>query len=168
MFRDFTRQIIKEGIIDEKGEELLDLGNFGLFKGRNKDTLEEIQSLVESRFVKQGEIIYSEGDSSGEIFLIRRGFVRTMLPFAGRKSVHLSTLGQNNFFLEFSFLEGIPHYTDAIASSDTDLYMISREAFDQFSVHHKKASFHFMQSLATVLAERLRVPRSELGAEYDV
>lgn len=161
-------KIIKEGLIEEKGEELLNLQDFDLFKGRNEDTLEEIQSLVESRSVKKGETIYSEGDSNGEIFLIRRGSVRIMLPFAGRKSVHLSTLGQNNFFGEFSFLEGAPHYTDAIAGTDTDLYMISREAFDQFSVHHKKASFHFMQSLATVLAERLRSTRSDLGAEYDV
>jgi len=161
-------KIIKEGLIEEKGEELLNLQDFDLFKGRNEDTLEEIQSLVESRSVKKGETIYSEGDSSGEIFLIRRGSVRIMLPFEGRKSVHLSTLGQNNFFGEFSFLEGAPHYTDAIAGTDTDLYMISREVFDQFSIHHKKASFHFMQSLATVLAERLRSTRSDLGAEYDV
>lgn len=161
-------KIIKEGLIEEKGEELLNLQDFDLFKGRNEDTLEEIHSLVESRSVKKGETIYSEGDSTGEIFLIRRGSVRIMLPFEGRKSVHLSTLSQNNFFGEFSFLEGAPHYTDAIAGTDTDLYMISREAFDQFSVHHKKASFHFMQSLATVLAERLRSTRSDLGAEYDV
>jgi SulP family sulfate permease len=91
-----------------------------------------------------------------------------MLPYPGRKSVHLSTLGQNNFFGEFSFLEGGPHYTDTIAGADSDLYCISRESFDLFSKNHKKASLYFMQSLAMVLAERLRLTRSELGAEYDV
>ena len=161
-------KIIKEGLIEEKGEKLLELSDFDLFHGRKNDTLEEIQSLVVSRSFKKGETIYSEGNSNGEIFLIRRGSVRIMLPYAGRKSVHLSTLGQNNFFGEFSFLEGSPHYTDAIAGSDTDLYAITRESFDLFSEHHKKASFHFMQSLATVLAERLRLTRSELGEEYDV
>lgn len=161
-------KIIKENLIDEKAEELLDLRDFDLFKGRNEDTLEEIEALLESRSFKKGALIYSEGDSTGEIFLIRRGSVRLILPFSDRKSVHLNTLGQSNFFGEFSFLEGSPHYTNAIANTDTDLYMISREAFDLFSIHHKKASIHFMQSLATVLAERLRLTRSELGAEYDV
>lgn len=161
-------KIILKGFIEKKGENLLELSDFDLFRGRSTDTLEEIQSLVESRSYTKGEVIYSEGASSGEIFLIRRGSVRIMLPFVERKSVHLSTIGQGNFFGEFSFLEGTPHYTDAIAGADTDLYMISREAFDQFAVHHKKASFHFMQSLATVLAERLRMTRSELGDEYDV
>ncbi|MDD5052988.1 MAG: SulP family inorganic anion transporter [Sulfuricurvum sp.] len=161
-------KIIKTDMIEEKKEKLLELGDFDLFKDRNLDTLEEIQSLVVSQTVKKGEVIYSEGNSSGEIFLIRRGLVRIMLPISGRKDIHLSTLGQNNFFGEFSFLEGSPHYTDAIAGSDTDLYAITRESFDLFSIHHKKASFHFMESLAMVLAERLRVTRSELGEEYDV
>jgi SulP family sulfate permease len=161
-------KIIKEGLLEQKGEELLDLSNFDLFKGRKEETLEEIRSLAEIRTYKKGETIYSEGEGNGEIFLIRRGSVRIMLPYPGRKSVHLSTLGQNNFFGEFSFLEGAPHYTDTVAASDTDVYCISREAYDLFSKHHKKASLHFMQSLAAVLAERLRLTRSELGDEYDV
>ncbi|MCX6052979.1 MAG: SulP family inorganic anion transporter [Campylobacterales bacterium] len=160
--------IIKDGLIKKEDEQLLNLEEFDIFKGRNQDTLEEIQNLVESRFVKKGETIYHEGDSTGEIFLIRRGSVRIMLPFANRKSVHLTTVGQNNFFGEFSFLHGSPHYTNAIAGTDTDLYMITSEAFEKFSSLHKKASFHFMQSLAKVLAERLKLARTELGAEYDV
>lgn len=161
-------KIIKENMIEQKKEELLQLRDFDLFKNRNEDTLREIQSLVQTRSFYKGEVIYTSGNSSGEIFLIRRGLVRIMLPFDERKSVHLSTIGQNNFFGEFSFLEGSPHYTDVLAASDTDLYVISREAFAVFSEHHKKASFHFMQSLATELADRLRLTRSELGAEVDV
>lgn len=161
-------KIIKEGILEKKGENALDMSDFDLFRGRKEETLEELRNLAEMRSYKKGDIIYSEGEGKGEIFLIRRGSVRIMLPYVGRKSVHLSTLGQHNFFGEFSFLEGAPHYTDTIAGSDTDLYCISREAFDQFSKQHKKAALHFMQSLAAVLAERLRLTRSELGAEYDV
>lgn len=161
-------KIIKESLIEQKGEKLLELHDFDLFKERSRDTLEEIQNLVECRSFQKGELIYSKGNEKGEIFLIRRGLVRIMLPFEERKSVHLSTIGQNNFFGEFSFLEGSPHYTDVIAAADTDLYVISREAFTGFSERHKKAAFHFMQSLATELAERLRLTRSELGAEVDV
>ena len=160
--------ILRDSLIDEESETLFQLSDFDLFAGRNSDTLEEIESLLEFRSYQKGDVIYSEGDSMGEIFLIRRGLVRIMLPYLGRQSVHLSTLGQGNFFGEFSFLEESPHYTDAIAGSDTDVYVISRQAFDLFSQHHKKASLHFMQSLARVLAQRLRLTRTELGAEVDV
>jgi sulfate permease, SulP family len=161
-------KIIEESMLEEKEENILELRDFDLFKERKEDTLAEIQSLVQCRSFKKGEVIYSQGDSRGEIFLIRRGLVRIMLPADNRKSVHLSTVGQNNFFGEFSFLEGSPHYTDAVAASDTDLYVITSETFAAFSEHHKKASFHFMQSLATELAQRLRLTRSELSAEVDV
>ena len=161
-------KIIQESIIEKKEEELLKLYDFTLFKERNEDTLEEIQSLVESRSFQKGDVIYSQGEGKGEIFLIRRGLVRIMLPGENRKSVHLSTIGQNNFFGEFSFLEGSPHYTDAIAATNTDVYVISSEAFNTFSQHHKKASFQFIHSLASELAERLRLTRSELSAEVDV
>lgn len=162
------RKILYENALEEQHEKLLELDDFDLFKGRKSDTLAEIETLLVAKSFKKGEVIYSQGDSTGEIFLIRRGSVRLMLPFSAQKNVHLSTLTQGSFFGEFSFLEGSPHYTNSIAASDTDLYMISREAFDRFSEHHKKASLHFMQSLATVLAQRLKVTRTELAEEYDV
>lgn len=161
-------KILRENTLEIQKEELLELNDFDLFKGRNSDTLTEIETLLEAKSFKKGELIYSQGDSTGEIFLIRGGSVRLMLPFNEQKNVHLSTLTQGSFFGEFSFLEGSPHYTDTIAASDTTLYMISREAFDRFSEHHKKAALHFMQSLATVLAQRLKATRTELAEEYDV
>lgn len=160
--------IIDEEEISQQKEPLLELADFDLFKGRKDDTMNELKTLVESRSYKKGETIYYEGEGTGEIFLIRRGLVRTILPYEGRVNLHLNTLGQNNFFGEFSFLEGKPHYTDTVAETDTDLYCITRESFERFAENHKKAAFHFMQSLAAVLAERLRTTRSELGAEYDV
>jgi SulP family sulfate permease len=161
-------KILHENSLEIQQEEPLMLNDFDLFKGRKSDTLAEIATLLVEKSFKKGNVIYSQGDSTGEIFLIRRGSVRLLLPFSVQKNVHLSTLTQGSFFGEFSFLEGSPHYTDTIAASDTDLYMISRDSFDRFSEHHKKASLHFMQSLATVLAQRLKVTRTELAEEYDV
>ncbi len=160
--------IIKDNRIEQKQEELLQLRDFTLFKDRKEDTLAEIQSLVKCLSFHKGEVIYSQGEGTGEMFLIRRGLVRVMLPIENRKNVHLNTIGQNNFFGEFSFLDGSPHYTNVVAATDTDLYVITREAFDAFSEHHKKAVFQFMQSLAAELAQRLKLTRAELVAEGDV
>jgi len=158
ILRDNHCEIVPQGV--------LSLREFDLFKGRNSDTLDEIEKLLECQWYKKGERIYSQGESSGEIFLIRQGRVRIVLPSSHEaRDIHLGTYEQGNFFGEFSFLEGTSHYTHSIAQSDTHVYRISREAFDAFAQHHKKASLHFMQSLATVLAQRLRLTRSELGDE---
>lgn len=164
---------VEERIIDEyltrpKNEKVLELSEFDLFHGRNRDTMEELQSLVESRSYRKGDVVFFKGDLCGEIFLIRKGQVRIVLPVGERKSVHLETLSPNSFFGEFSFLDGDPQYTDAIAAAPTELYVISRSNFDRFAEHHHNAAFRFMQSLASELAERLRMTSSELGNEYDV
>jgi SulP family sulfate permease len=158
ILRDNHCEIVPQGI--------LSLSDFDLFKERHSDTLEEIEKLLECQWYKKGERIYSQGDSTGEMFLIRQGRVRIVLPSShGETDIHLGTYEQGNFFGEFSFLEGTSHYTHSIAQSNTQVYRITREAFDLFAQHHKKASLHFMQSLATVLAQRLRLTRSKLGDE---
>ncbi len=161
-------RIIKENFIGDRSEHPLELADFDFFKGRQADTIEEISSLIESRSFEKGETIFSAGDGQGEIFLIRRGLVRIMLPLPDGNTMHLNTMGQGNFFGEFSFLEGSPHYAHAIAGSTCELYVITRESFDLFAQHHKKAALQFMQALAAVLADRLRSASTELGAEYDV
>lgn len=161
-------RIIDESMSEKKRETLLGLDEFDLFRGRQADTLEEIEGLLESRSYRAGETIYAAGDERGELYLIRRGSVRITLGVSEKHRLHLSTLVQGNFFGEFSFLEGSPQYTSAVAGSDTELYAISRGAFDQFAQHHKKASVQFMHSLAIVLAERLHEASLELVAEYDV
>jgi len=160
--------ILQHNEIVPQEEILYSLSDFDLFKNRKSDTLSEIEALLLIKTYNKGEVIYSVGDSTGEIFLIRRGLVRLVFPFDGQKDLHLNTLSQGNFFGEFSFLEGSPHYTNTIAHSNVELYCLSRKSFDLFSEHHKKAALHFMQSLATELADRLRLTRSELGAEVDV
>lgn len=161
-------KIIYEEHLAKHYETPLELADFDLFKGRKDTTIAEIEEAAVIRSYGKDEVIYRQGEGAGEIFLIRRGSVRLMLPYNDKSHVHLITLGRNNFFGEFSFLEGQPHYTDAVAASDVEVYCMTKEAFNQFSIHHKKAAFHFMQSLAIGLAERLRMARTELGAEYDV
>lgn len=161
-------RLITESLSEKRGEVPLQLADFDFFKGRHADTLEEIQSLLVNRSYSRGETIFAAGDERGELYLIRSGSVRITLGVSEKHQMHLSTLGRGNFFGEFSFLEGSPQYTNAVAGSDTEIYVISREAFDLFAQHHKKASYQFMHSLAIVLAERLHETSSELVAEYDV
>lgn len=163
---------VEEKLIASHGiggtQEVMELEEFDLFRGRNKDTMEELRGLVESRSYQKGDVIYLKGDQNGEVFLIRSGRIKIILPIDSRKRIHLSTLSPNSFFGEFSFFEGAPQYADAIAAAPSELYVISRRAFDHFAEHHHKASFQFMQSLAMELARRLRTARAELARENDV
>jgi len=61
-----------------------------------------------------------------------------------------------------AFLDGDPRSADAVAFTDTDLYVLSRKAFDKMAEEHKKLALGLMEGLASVLASRLRYTNAEL------
>ena len=154
---------ILEDTLCELGEQkALGLREIELFKGRKAETLTALEQCMEMRSCKAGEKIFTRGDTGGELFLIRRGAVRIMLPISDKLSHHLGTFGRGAFFGEMAFLDGDPRSADAIAFSDADLYVLSRKAFDTFADEHKKVALSLMEGLASVLASRLRYTNAEL------
>jgi len=160
-------KIIESQTLETKNEEMLQLQDFELFDGRHEDTIADLQAQMQSKSYKAGEMIFAAGDTQRDLFLIRRGSVRIMLKVREEQNFHLRSMGKGNFFGEFGFLDGGGRYADAIADSDVDLFVLSREAFDEFSQYHKKAALMFMEGLATILVNRLRITSTELGA-HDV
>jgi SulP family sulfate permease len=160
-------KIIESQTFETKNEEMLQLQDFELFDGRHEDTIADLQAQMQSKSYKAGEMIFAAGDTQRDLFLIRRGSVRIMLKVREEQNFHLRSMGKGNFFGEFGFLDGGGRYADAIADSDVDLFVLSREAFDEFSQYHKKAALMFMEGLATILVNRLRITSTELGA-HDV
>jgi sulfate permease, SulP family len=157
-------KIIESQTFETKNEEMLQLQDFELFDGRHEDTIADLQAQMQSRSYKAGDVIFATGDAQRELFLIRRGSVRIMLKVREEQNFHLRSMGKGNFFGEFGFLDGGSRYADAIADSNVDLFVISREAFDEFAQYHKKAALMFIEGLATILVNRLRITSTELGA----
>jgi len=155
-------RIIHETICLRDEESALELHEVELFAGRKEQTLAALEQCMEKRSVAKGETIFSRGDTGDELFLIRRGAVRIMLPLSDRQSHHLGTFGRGAFFGEMAFLDGEVRSANALAFVDTDLYVLSRHAFDKFAEEHKKLGLKLMEGIASVLASRLRYTNAEL------
>ena len=158
---------VEDRIIHEaallRGEEVaLQLHELELFAGRKEQTLAELEQCMEQRSVAAGDTIFSRGDAGDELFLIRRGAVRIVLPISDRMSHHLGTFGRGAFFGEMAFLDGEARSANALAFVDTELYVLSRRAFDRFAEDHKKLGLKLMEGIASVLASRLRYTNAEL------
>jgi SulP family sulfate permease len=61
-----------------------------------------------------------------------------------------------------AFLDGDVRSADAVVFSDTELYVLSRHAFDAMAEEHKKLALGLMEGIASVLASRLRYTNVEL------
>jgi len=157
-------QLIAAAELALAAETALDLHEIELFKHRKEHTLEALEHCLVQRSLKAGEKIFARGDTGDELFLIRRGAVRILLPLSERQSHHLGTFGRGAFFGEMAFLDGAVRSADAVAFSDVELYVLSRQVFDTFAEEHKKAALGLMEGIASVLASRLRYTTAELRA----
>lgn len=157
-------RILLEAGVEQTEAMALELAQFEIFKNRKEATLAALDACMERRSFKAGEKIFSIGDTGDELFLIRRGLVRIMLPIGAQQSHHLSTFGQGGFFGEMAFLDGAARSADAIAFTDTDLFVLPRKVFDKISEEHKKTAIRLLESLASALAARLRYANAEISA----
>jgi SulP family sulfate permease len=88
--------------------------------------------------------------------LIRRGAVRVELPVGEKLKYHAGTYGRGDFIGEIAFLDRLPRSADAIALTDTDLYLLRRDRFDALAEEHKRIAIQLLEAIASVIAGRLR------------
>jgi SulP family sulfate permease len=157
-------RLLKEAGVDHVHAAPMELLDIDLFQGRKPESLVALEACMERRSFKAGERIFACGDEGDELFLVRRGAVRIVLPLEGGKSHHLITFARGNFFGEMAFLDHARRSADAVADSDADLFSLSRKAFDEFSEEHKKVANNLLEGLARSLAIRLRYADAELSA----
>jgi len=157
-------RIIAGAMLQREEEKLLDLHEIDVFKGRKEETMVALEACMEKRRVKAGERIFTSGGTGDELFLIRGGVVRIMLPVNDRQNIHLSTFGRGNFFGEMAFLDGAARSADAIAHNDVELFVLPRKKFDELAGEHKMVAMKLLEGLASALTIRLRYANAEMRA----
>ncbi len=164
----------EDRVLDEAGMErpeageLLDLARIDFLRELDPASLAGLRAAFVERRAAAGASIFRRKGEGDELFLIRRGCVRVVLPLKDtHRHHHLAVFGPGDFFGEVAFLTRKARTADAIALSDADLYVITRAAFDEISRVTPAVSAAFFQRLATVEALRLRDADRELRRLQD-
>jgi len=144
--------------------KLLDVKDFELFRGFDEQVIRTLNSCVQERKVGAGEQIFSQGDEEDELYLVRKGSVRVMLPLEKGKHHHLATIGRGSFFGELAFLDRGVRSADAFAKDPTDLYKLSRSRLNELSRSDPDVGAQIFARLAHAIAIRLRQTDAELRA----
>lgn len=156
-----------EGLKAAGDEPPLGLSEIHVLSGLPAEAIKALRECVEERSFGAGQKIFSQGDTGDEMFLIRRGTVRILLPLAGGKYHHLLTTGRGDFFGDMAFLDKGTRSADAVAADPTDIYVISRSAFERVAAAYPALSGMVLLHLARVLAVRLRHTDAELRVLED-
>ena len=159
-------RILEEAGLLQAGQETpLNLYEINLLKGFDPETLRALASCVEERSYETGQKVFQHGNAGDEIYLIRRGTVRIVLPLAGGRQHHLVTFGRGDFFGDMAFIDhAAVRSADAVACAPTDLYVILRARFDKVAMEHPLLDRKVFWRLSRALAIRLRQTDAELRA----
>ena len=145
-------------------EKVLELGAIELFSDLDAASLGDLATAVQAKAVAPGERICAAGDAGDELYLIRRGRVRVLLPLEGGKYHHLVTLCQGDYFGEMAFIDRETRSADAVAVTETDLFTLSRGRFDALARSNPDLAGRVFEALAYAVSRRLRSADAELQA----
>jgi len=124
--------------------------NIGIFHGLSEEVVSSFAKDLERMHFVKGEAIISEHSWGDNLFFICRGKVEinkglnnTETPFA-----QLSILEPGEFFGEMGLIDDEPRSASVVAIEDTELLLISREAFTQIAFSHPVVMFNLMRTLS--------------------
>ncbi|HPO16040.1 MAG TPA: SLC26A/SulP transporter family protein [Candidatus Hydrogenedentes bacterium] len=142
----------------------LDLSEINFFAGLSEQAFTDLRSCLKERTFQPGETIFQAGDPSDEMFFMRKGTVKVFLPLPNGKTHHIATFVRADFFGEMSFLDKSKRSATAIAATRVETYVLSRQAFDELTIHHSVTTRKFFERLSYAMAMRLRQTNAELTA----
>jgi len=153
---------------DENAQRPLELAEIELFRGiEPPQDLAAIRSCAGERSVAAGGTVFQRGDRGDELFLVRRGEVRIELPVGEGRHRTLAYFGRGNFFGEMGFLDFRPRSANAVATAETDLFVLRRSSFEEVCRERPLLNEAVLGRMAAALAARLRRTNVELRSLHD-
>jgi SulP family sulfate permease len=166
--RDGAMEWMEERILEANGtkrkddERPLVLRDFELFCDFDEDVLARLEGCMRRLTIAGAGKVFSCGEEGDEIFLVRKGSVRIMLPLESGKRHHIANISRGDFFGEMSFLDRKKRSADAEAKVPAELFSLSRSNLDALSLSDPAFGMRVFTHIALALAQRLRQTDAEL------
>jgi SulP family sulfate permease len=152
------------GWIEKPDELLFELDDIEALRNMDEATINALRECVYQRTVSAGEAVFSVGDDGDELFLIRRGTVRILLPLKGDKYHHVATFSRGDYFGEMGFIDYQQRSANAVAKTDCELYVLSRKKFNIRVYDNAVLGVRVFARIAKAISSRLRQTDNELSA----
>lgn len=122
------------------------------------------------RCFKANEVIIKAGETSGCVYVLRKGSVRVVANIVTGSSRALRPgfrdLESGDVFGEFSLLDEAPHSTNVIAIMDCEIMVIESKHLLAFLEKNHDYGYLIFRELALTLVERLRKTNDKAFSLY--
>ena len=156
-------RLLGEAESGARDETPMALREMELFADYKAETLRDLEAVMEVRRYPAGSVIYERGARGDELFWVRCGTVRLIASREDSGQRPMATFGRGDFFGGLAFLDRNPRPNTAVAVTDTEVYVLNQERFDQVARVHRKLAFNLAMAMARVVASRLRRTEAKLA-----
>ncbi len=131
---------------------MLDIKAVPIFNTLSAQEAKEVYPYLLSEKIQKKETIFSEGDPSEWLYIVKKGKVKiTKLSHEG-KEIILEIISPMDFFGGIAVLRGFPYPANAVAMEDTEVLKISRK--NLLSIMDRFPSL--MYCMATNIGDRIK------------
>jgi len=135
-----------------------------LFREFTATELLAFAARLDERNLKEGQILFREGDPGEEMFVVRMGAAIISKVVSGRVEQVLARAAAGDFFGEMSLFDRSPRSATIQAETDVALLVLDRDNLNLLIEVNPRAAAAFFHSLVYVFIGRLRAS-GELVAE---
>jgi CRP-like cAMP-binding protein len=143
------------------------LKNITLFKEFTDEECREILSITQTKDFIEGDVVFSEGDESTELFFLISGEIAIQIKIAAQLAEStIYMVKPNDVFGEFAFIDSRPRSASARCMKNSTLAVITRDDFNALTEKIPEIGLKFYRSLNYLLSDRLRRMNTYLKETY--
>lgn len=131
--------------------------DIGLFGGLADEALEALLKSLPVIEASPGDVVFQEGDSGREMFVILDGEIEVLRHSKRRHETRVALLGPGDWFGEMSILDVLPRSATTRAIASTHLLRLTAHELDALYRRDVRSYSLLVLNIAREMSRRLRV-----------
>lgn len=127
-----------------------------LLEDLNDQELTEVARMIKTLKFKKGEQLFQEKDDTKGLYLIVSGKVTIFKVTPDDWKQTLAVYTKGHFFGELSILEHRVHEASAVATEDTEIFLIGKKDFENLEKERSEIAFKIIKKVALIVSKNLK------------
>lgn len=132
------------------------LRNVSLFAQVSEDELEALASEFVIQDYRRGQTIFQQGSITSSLYIVKSGSIQITSFNPTGEVIYVGLYGPEQYFGEFSLLDGLPRSGEAVSLVHSELLVLNRPAFFRFLDSHPVVAI----KLLVMISRRMRFAES--------
>lgn len=129
--------------------------NSPLFVSLSKLEFNAVTAFLERRHYKKGDVIFSEGETGRELFILLTGHVVATVGLGNGKQRKIYDFEPGRFFGEMAIIEDAPRSATCTATEDTEVFVLDGLDFYRLIFEHPTIALKLLGAIGQIMTSWL-------------